>query len=409
MATLWGNTVFTNTALTPEGDIWWEGMTPEPPPQLIDWHGEPWTPASGRSGGAPERALHRARRASARRSRPSGRTRAGVPISAILFGGRRAATVPLVYEARSWEHGVFVGATMASETTAAAAGAVGAAAPRPVRDGAVLRVPHGRLLRALARDSAPAPSAPSCRASSRSTGSARTPNGRFLWPGFGENSRVLAWIAERCEGTAEAVESADRARSPLPGALPIEGLEISAGDLDALLAVDVAGWQAELPRMAEHLASFGDRLPPELLRAARRPARSAAARTDSPDAAQRSSSLARMPHRVTLIPGDGIGPELAEATRRVLDATGVEIDWDVQEAGVDVMARHGHAAARQRARVDPRAPSVALKAPITTPVGTASAASTSTCARRSTCTPASAPASSYAGVRTLLHERRSTS
>ncbi len=261
MATLWGNTVFTNTALTPEGDVWWEGMTPEPPPALIDWHGEPWTPASRRKAAHPN-ARFTAPASQCPSIAPEWEDPAGVPISAILFGGRRAATVPLVYEARSWEHGVFVGATMASETTAAAAGAVG-----KLRRDPFAMVPfcgyhmgdyfaHWLALGASA-DRAKLPRIFQVNWFRKDT------DGRFLWPGFGENSRVLAWIAERCEGTADAVES-PIGLLPAAGALPVEGLDLSAGDLAALLAVDVAGWQAELPSMAEHLASFGDRLPAEL-------------------------------------------------------------------------------------------------------------------------------------------------
>ena len=187
---------------------------------------------------------------------------AGVPISAILFGGRRASTVPLVYEARDWEHGVFVGATMASETTAAAAGAVG-----NLRRDPFAMVPfcgyhmgdyfaHWLALGASA-DPAKLPRI------FQVNWFRKDESGRFLWPGFGENSRVLAWIAERCEGTAGAVES-PIGLLPAPGALPLENLELSPAALEALLAVDVAGWQAELPGIATHLATFGDRLPEEL-------------------------------------------------------------------------------------------------------------------------------------------------
>jgi phosphoenolpyruvate carboxykinase (GTP) len=261
MATLWGNTVFTNTALTPEGDTWWEGMTPERPAELTDWHGEPWTSASGTPAAHPN-ARFTVPAAQCPSIAPEWEDPAGVPISAILFGGRRAATVPLVYEARSWEHGVFLGATMASETTAAAAGAVGK----------LRRDPFAML--------------PFCGyhmgdyfanwlALGAATNSARLPRiyqvnwfrkdagNRYLWPGFGENSRVLAWIAERCEGTAGASETAI-GLVPAPGALPVEGLELAPADLEALLAVDVPGWEAELPRLAEHLATFGDRLPAQL-------------------------------------------------------------------------------------------------------------------------------------------------
>jgi phosphoenolpyruvate carboxykinase (GTP) len=261
MATLWGNTVFTNTALTPEGDVWWEGMTPEPPPRLTDWHGEPWTPGSGRKAAHPN-ARFTAPAGQCPSIAPEWEDAAGVPVSAILFGGRRAATVPLVYEARSWEHGVFVGATMASETTAAAAGAVGQLRRDPFAMVPFCGYHMGDyfahwLAMGAAADPAKLPRI------FQVNWFRKDENGRFLWPGFGENSRVLAWIAERCEGTADAVET-PIGLLPAPGALPVENLEISADDLAALLAVDVAGWEAELPSMAAYLDSFGDRLPPRL-------------------------------------------------------------------------------------------------------------------------------------------------
>ena len=261
MATLWGNTVFTNTALTPEGDTWWEGMTPERPAELTDWHGEPWTSASGTPAAHPN-ARFTVPAAQCPSIAPEWEDPAGVPISAILFGGRRAATVPLVYEARSWEHGVFLGATMASETTAAAAGAVGKLRRDPFAMLPFCGYHMGDyfahwLALGAAADSARLPRIYQVNWFRKDAGN------RYLWPGFGENSRVLAWIAERCEGTAGASETAI-GLVPAPGALPVEGLELAPADLEALLAVDVPGWEAELPRLAEHLATFGDRLPAQL-------------------------------------------------------------------------------------------------------------------------------------------------
>ena len=261
MASLWGNTVFTNTALTPDGNVWWEGMTTEVPAKLTDWLGDPWTPADGRPAAHPN-ARFTVPADQCPSIAPEWEDPAGVPISAILFGGRRASTIPLVYEARDWQHGVFLGATMASETTAAAAGAVG-----NLRRDPFAMVPfcgyhmgdyfaHWLALGASA-DASKLPRIFQVNWFRKGA------DKRFLWPGYGENSRVLAWIAERCEGRAGAVES-PIGLLPAPGSLPVEGLELSSDALAALLAVDVEGWQTELPRIAEHLATFGDRLPPEL-------------------------------------------------------------------------------------------------------------------------------------------------
>jgi phosphoenolpyruvate carboxykinase (GTP) len=262
MATLWGNTVFTNTALTPAGDVWWEGMTPETPPRLTDWLGEPWTPAAGRPAAHPN-ARFTVPADQCPSIAPEWEDPAGVPISAILFGGRRASTVPLVYEARDWEHGVFVGATMASETTAAAAGAVGNLRRDPFAMVPFCGYHMGDYFAHWLAIGASADAAALPRIF-QVNWFRKDENNRFLWPGFGENSRVLAWIAERCEGRAAAVES-PIGLLPAPGALPVENLELSDAALESLLAVDVAGWTAELPGMAAYLASFGDRLPPQLL------------------------------------------------------------------------------------------------------------------------------------------------
>jgi phosphoenolpyruvate carboxykinase (GTP) len=257
MRTIERSTIFTNVAETPDGDVWWEGMTDEPPAATTDWHGAPWTPASEK------RAAHPNARFTVPAARcpsmaPEWQDPAGVPISAILFGGRRARTVPLVSEARSWAHGVFLGATMASETTAAAAGATGELRRDPFamlpfcgydmgdymahwlamgeRSGAVLpRIFQVNWFR-------------------------RAADGHFLWPGFGENARVLAWIHERCEGTADAIET-PIGLVPAAAALDTAGLELAEADVDELLRVDAAAWRAELPLIEEHLAQFGDHLP----------------------------------------------------------------------------------------------------------------------------------------------------
>ena len=206
VAAMWGNTIFTNVALTDDGDVWWEGLTYEPPAHLTDWKGRDWTP------GSPEPAAHPNSRFTTPADQcptiaPEWDDPAGVPISAILFGGRRASTVPLVIESFDWDHGVFLGRQRRLGEDRGGRGHGRRAAPRPVRDAAVLRLQHGRLLRLLAFGRRRRPTRPSCRGCSTSTGSARTPPGRFVWPGFGENIRVLKWIVERLSGTAEAVST----------------------------------------------------------------------------------------------------------------------------------------------------------------------------------------------------------
>jgi phosphoenolpyruvate carboxykinase (GTP) len=261
MATIRANTIFTNCALTDDGDIWWEGMTENPPAHAIDWRGNDWTPDSS------EKAAHPNARFTTPASQdpaiaPEWEDPAGVPIDAMLFGGRRASTVPLVYEAFDWEHGVFVGATMSSETTAAAAGKVGqlrfdpfAMLPfcgynmadyfehwleigRRAKPGTLPRIFHVNWFR-------------------------KDEDGRFLWPGYGENSRVLEWIFRRCAGDADAHETA-LGLVPAGGDLYTGGLDVPASDLEAVLTVDDRELREQLPQLEEHLALFGDQLPKEI-------------------------------------------------------------------------------------------------------------------------------------------------
>jgi phosphoenolpyruvate carboxykinase (GTP) len=261
MATLWGNAVFTNTAFTPEGDVWWEGMTADKPPRLTDWRGNQWTPETDTPAAHPN-ARFTVGAAQCPSIAPEWQDPAGVPISAIFFGGRRRTTVPLVQQAFDWEHGVFLGSTMASETTAAAGGAVGKLRFDPMamlpfcgydmgsyfahwlKIGATTspeKLPEIFFVNWFRRDE----------------------DGRFLWPGYGENSRVLKWAFERVIGTADAVKT-PLGYLPTHEALDTTGLTISADDLHTLLSVDVDGWQAALPQIEAHFAQFGDRLPVEL-------------------------------------------------------------------------------------------------------------------------------------------------
>jgi phosphoenolpyruvate carboxykinase (GTP) len=260
MRTIERSTIFTNAAHTLVGDVWWEGMTDEPPAQATDWLGEPWTPASD------EPAAHLNARftvpaAQCPSMAPEWQDPAGVPISAFLFGGRRARTVPLVSEARSWAHGVFLGATMASETTAAAAGAVGELRRDPFAMLPFCGYHMGDYMAHwLALGERPDAVLPRIF---QVNWFRRNEDGRFLWPGFGENARVLAWIHGRCEGTATAV---DTPIGLVPGAdaLDLSGLDLAPADLAELLRVDGDAWRAELPLIEEHLAQFGDRLPAAL-------------------------------------------------------------------------------------------------------------------------------------------------
>ncbi|MEI5525745.1 phosphoenolpyruvate carboxykinase (GTP) [Streptomyces brasiliscabiei] len=261
MKTLWGNSVFTNVALTDDGDIWWEGMTEETPAHLTDWKGNDWTP------GAEAPAAHPNARFTVPASQcpiiaPEWENPKGVPISAILFGGRRATAVPLVTESFDWNHGVFLGANVASEKTAAAEGKVGELRRDPFAMLPFCGYNMGDYMGhwvdvAKGRDQAKLPKIYYVNWFRKNDA------GKFVWPGFGENSRVLKWIVDRLDGKAEGVET-PIGILPAPGALDTEGLDLSSADLDFLLTVDKEVWREEAALVPEHLNTFGDHTPKEL-------------------------------------------------------------------------------------------------------------------------------------------------
>jgi phosphoenolpyruvate carboxykinase (GTP) len=261
MATVRESTIFTNCALTDDGDIWWEGMTKEPPAHAIDWKGRDWTPESEDPAAHPN-ARFTVSAAQCPSIAAEWQDPAGVPIDAFLFGGRRASAVPLVRQAFDWEHGVFLGATMSSEMTAAAFGTVGQLRFDPFamlpfcgynmgdyfanwlkigERGDAAKLPKIFVVNWFRKDE----------------------DGKFLWPGYGENSRVLAWIFRRCQGQAEAEET-PIGLVPAEGALDLEGLDIAPEALHELLTVDPEQVRDELPQVREHLAKFGDRLPKQV-------------------------------------------------------------------------------------------------------------------------------------------------
>ncbi len=261
MATLWGNSVFTNVALTPDGDVWWEEMTDEPPAELTDWRGDPWTPASETPAAHPN-ARFTTPASQCPSIAPEWEDPAGVPISAILFGGRRATNVPLVTEARDWDHGVFLGSIMSSEKTAAATGTIGQVRFDPfamlpftgynVGDyfahwlsigdkGDPTRLPKLFWVNWFRKDA----------------------EGGFLWPGFGENCRVLKWVVERLAGSAAAAETPIGLVPTLDG-IDRTGLDLDDATMQQLLAVDPASWDHELALINEHYSMIGDRLPKRL-------------------------------------------------------------------------------------------------------------------------------------------------
>jgi phosphoenolpyruvate carboxykinase (GTP) len=261
MGTLHANCVFTNTALTPDGDVWWEGMTDEPPAEATDWRGNPWTPASETPAAHPN-ARFTAPASQCPSIAPEWEDPAGVPISAILFGGRRRSTVPLVTQAYNWEHGVFLGSIMASETTAAQQGDVG-----KLRFDPMAMLPFCGYNMADYFDHWLSIGKNSERAKLPAlffvNWFRRDEDGRFLWPGFGENSRVLKWVFQRVDGATEATETAI-GLLPSPDDLDTSGLDVSDADLAELLAVDVEGWRRAIPQIREHYARFGDDIPAAL-------------------------------------------------------------------------------------------------------------------------------------------------
>jgi len=254
------NSIFTNVAKTDDGDVWWEQMS-EPPDHLIDWRGNDWTPESGTPAAHPN-ARFTSPASQCPVIAPEWEDPKGVPISAILFGGRRATVVPLVHEARDWQHGTFLGSIISSEKTAAAAGKVGDLRRDPMAMlpfcGYNMADYWSHWLTIGRRSGAQLPSIYYVNWFRKSAG------GDFLWPGFGENGRVLKGVFERCEGTAKAVET-PIGNLPAENTLDMSGLdEISRDDLRELLRVDVDGWLAELPLIEEYYAQFGDLLPEEL-------------------------------------------------------------------------------------------------------------------------------------------------
>ncbi len=260
MRTIAENTVFTNCAKTDDGDVWWEGMTDAKPDHLIDWHGQDWTPESTTTAAHPN-ARFATPAAQDPAIAPEWEDPAGVPIDAMLFGGRRAGVVPLVTESFDWEHGVFLGSTMSSEMTAAAAGTVGKLRFDPF---AMLPFCGYNMADYMAHwlkvgGQADPEKLPKIYYVNWFRKAA---DGHFLWPGFGENSRVLAWIFRRLEGEAEALDTAI-GRLPADGSLDTSGLDIPAEDLAELLRVDEEAWRAQLPQFQEHYARF-ERLPDEL-------------------------------------------------------------------------------------------------------------------------------------------------
>ncbi|XAS76569.1 phosphoenolpyruvate carboxykinase (GTP) [Dermatophilaceae bacterium Sec6.4] len=255
-----GNSVFTNVALTDDGDVWWEGLENEPA-HATSWKGKDWTPDCGELSSHPNSRyctpITQCDILAAEYDDPQ-----GVPISAILFGGRRKTTVPLVTESRDWLHGTFMGATLSSETTAAAKGEVGIVRRDPMAMLPFIGYNTGDYFQHwvdLGKD-ADASKLPKIFYVNWFR---RAQDGSFLWPGFGENSRVLKWVIERMEGKAAAIET-PIGHVPTPESLDVDGLDMTLAELEASLAVDTEEWKAEIPQIEEWFAKFGDTLPTQL-------------------------------------------------------------------------------------------------------------------------------------------------
>ncbi|HHW82590.1 MAG TPA: phosphoenolpyruvate carboxykinase (GTP) [Actinomycetales bacterium] len=254
------DTIFTNVALTDDGDVWWEGLTKEPPAHLIDWHGNDWTPESDAPAAHPNsRFTVRADQAST--IAPNWEDPAGVPVDLILFGGRRASNVPLISEAYDWEHGVFVGATVSSEQTAAAEGAVGSLRRDPFAMlpfcGYNMADYWGHWLEMGEKLGDKAPRI------YQVNWFRKDEDGNWLWPGFGDNSRPIEWALRRLAGQVDAVDAIS-GRIPAKGDLNVDGLEFSDEDYEKLFALDPAAWGKEADLTEEYFAQFGDKLPEEL-------------------------------------------------------------------------------------------------------------------------------------------------
>ena len=243
--------------MTPDLDVWWEGMTEKKPAELTDWLRRPWTPDCGRKAAHPN-ARFTAPAKQCPVIAPEWEYPKGVPIDAILFGGRRSGVVPLVTEAFDWQHGTFLGATASSETTAATTGKVGVLRRDPMAMlpfcGYNMGDYFGHYLNIGKKAGAKLPKI------FYVNWFRQDENGKFLWPGYGENSRVLRWAFERCAGTGNAVDT-PIGRMPTPNDIDTRGLDIPATNLAKLLNVDVDGWLAEVPLIREHFAKFGDHLP----------------------------------------------------------------------------------------------------------------------------------------------------
>ncbi len=257
LATISHDTIFTNVAVTPDGEPWWEGKDPNPPAELIDWRGQPWD-GSGKAAHPNSRFTVAARQCPS--MSPRWEDSQGVPLSAIIFGGRRARLAPLVFQSRDWAHGVFVGATMGSETTAAATGQVGVVRRDPMAMLPFCGYNMGDYFAHWLRMGELVSRPPAIFHVNWFRTDAR---GRFVWPGFGENLRVLLWMIDRVKGNAAAQET-PIGLVPTEGALNWDGLSLSPAERQLLLAVDRAEWAAEVPDIRAFFDRFGERLPAEL-------------------------------------------------------------------------------------------------------------------------------------------------